>query len=146
MTDYGKGPTIFHHILQETIFTETVKSATNAAGDIIVETIGKQLKQRTAGLALLEITAMLQALAVAGISNILQERVPSDYGNKDEIARLAAIIIHQRALAPESPWAKIFEWSAQDYHQKYRQHSDIAGRLITASSDNSANNRRHDNG
>jgi len=132
MIDYGKGPTIFHHILQETIFTETVKSATNAACDVIVSTIGKELKQRTAGLALLEITATLQVLAVAGISNILQEKVPSNYGSKDEIARLAAIIIHQRALAPESPWIKIFEWSAQDYHQKYRQHSDIAARLIAA--------------
>lgn len=129
-----KGPTIFHHILQETVFLETVKTASNAATDAIAQIVNKNLQPKTSGLALLEIASIVQVVAINGIHRILNEKTPDEYDSTSEVSRLASIMLHQRSLAPSSSWHKIFQWSADDYFARYRVRSDIAARLIASTS------------
>jgi len=127
-----KGPTILHHILQETIFQDTITKSVNRATDTIAQIVNHNLPSKVSGLALLEITAVLQVLAISGILRIIDEKEPLGYNEQSEVSRLAAIICHQRSLAPSSTWSSVFQWSADDYLARYHTPSEIATRLIEA--------------
>lgn len=130
MTLPPKGPTIFHHLLQETVYTETVKAASNTATDVIAQIVDKNLTPKVSGLALLEIASIVQVIAINGLCRILSDKVPENYDHNSEISRLASIILHQRSLAPNSAWRQVLEWSDEDYIARYRVRSDLCRRIL----------------